>query len=814
MNDRAKDHMKDRMTDPLTLARSSARHAADRGASLAVVDGPVRWSWIDLDEHARAVAARLRAAGAGSGSRIALLAQPSAAAIAALHGIALAGAAAAPVGRGLTPVELAAAVAAIDPDLVVHDQDRAVEAVALGRPVIALEQLLTIAGGPATAETLAGGPDRPATGRPTTADTDEGAPAAIVLTSGTTGRPKAVVLSGTALRVSAEAWLAVLPPATGWVLAVGLGHVAGLGVVLRAALDGVPLVIAGPSDCEAILAALTGDLGPSHVSLVPTQLLRLLDAADAAADVAAAADAAAHAPSATPPPSLRAILLGGGPIPVALVERALAGGWPVVPTYGLSEAASAVTALPTSEAAHHPGSAGRPLPGVELRIDAADRDGIGEIVVRTPARFTGYLHDPDETAAVLTSDGWLRTGDLGRLDGDGRLTVVDRRTDRIVRGGLNIAPAEIEAVLLTHPAIADAAVVARADATWGQVPVAAIVLRPGTLDPGDEALVAHGRAHLAAAKVPVAFVRVVDLPRTASGKLRRAEVRARLSEHVGRICRPDGVFIAYRQVGAGAVPLLLLHGTLSTSKQLNGLARALAEVGDVTVIAVDRRGSGLSRLSEPEPVDIATHVADLAAVLDALGWGAAAMVGVSFGGVVALEAAARLPDRCLALVVYEPPYGAVADVRTRRVFGQVAHDTALAWRAGGSPAAAETFLRGVGGDLAWDGLSDRGRAFLADEGAGAVVDSALLGLDPGGLERIDRPVTIVTGDASDPVYQPIAASLIARIPNARHMRLPGAHHATPITDPRLFADAVAGSLRAAGLFDPPPSGVASQETMP
>ena len=813
--------MKDGVTDPLTLARSSARHAAERGASLAVVDGPVRWSWIDLHERARAVAAGLRAAGAGPGSRIALLTQPSAAAIAALHGIALMGAAAAPVGRGLTPVELTAAVAAIDPHLVVHDKDRAAEAVALGRPVIALGQLLTMAGGPATADTTAGGPDRPSACGPATADTvargpataetDEGAPAAIVLTSGTTGRPKAVVLSGTALRVSAEAWLAVLPPATGWVLAVGLGHVAGLGVVWRAALDGVPLVIVGPSDSGAILAALTGDLAPSHVSLVPTQLLRLLDAADAAADVAAAH---AYAKGATPPPSLRAILLGGGPIPVALVERALAGGWPVVPTYGLSEAASAVTALPTSEAARHPGSAGRPLPGVELRIDAADRDGIGEIVVRTPARFTGYLHDPDETAAVLTSDGWLRTGDLGRLDGDGRLTVVDRRTDRIVRGGLNIAPAEIEAVLLTHPAIADAAVVARADATWGQVPVAAIVLRPGAPDPGDEALVAHGRAHLAAAKVPVAFVRVVELPRTASGKLRRAEVRARLSEHVGRICRPDGVFIAYRQVGAGAVPVLLLHGTLSTSKQLNGLARALAEVGEVTVIAVDRRGSGLSRLSEPEPVDVATHVADLAAVLDALGWGAAAMVGVSFGGVVALEAAARLPDRCLAGVVYEPPYGAVADARTRRVFGQIAHDTALAWRAGGSPAAAETFLRGVGGDEAWAGLSDRGRAFLADEGAGAVVDSALLGLDPGGLERIDRPVTIVTGDASDPVYQPIAASLIARIPNARHLRLPGAHHAAPITDPRLFADAVVGSLRAAGLFDPPPSGIASEETMP
>ena len=168
VNDRVKDHMKDRVTGLLTLARSAARHAADRGASLAVVDGPVRWSWIDLDERARAVAAGLRAAGAGPGSRIALLARPSAGAIAALHGIALVGAAAAPVGRGLTPAELAAAMAAIDPDLVVHDQDRAVEAVALGRPVIALEQLLTMAGGRTTAETLAGGP--------AIAETDEGCP--------------------------------------------------------------------------------------------------------------------------------------------------------------------------------------------------------------------------------------------------------------------------------------------------------------------------------------------------------------------------------------------------------------------------------------------------------------------------------------------------------------------------------------------------------------------------------------------------------------------------------------------------------------
>ena len=126
-----------------------------------------------------------------------------------------------------------------------------------------------------------------------------------------------------------------------------------------------------------------------------------------------------------------------------------------------------------------PSSAGRALPGVELRIVAPDAAGIGEIEVRSAALFDGYLGDEAATAAAMTADGWLRTGDLGSLDDDGWLTVADRRTDRIVRGGENISPSEVEAVLLDHPAIADAGVVARRDAEFGHVAVAAIVLRSG-----------------------------------------------------------------------------------------------------------------------------------------------------------------------------------------------------------------------------------------------------------------------------------------------------------------------------------------------
>ncbi len=534
---------------------------------------------------------------------------------------------------------------------------------------------------------------------------DPAATALAILTSGTTARPKAAILSTAALVASAESWLAALPPATGWLLAVGLGHVAGIGVVWRAAVSGVPLVVLDRPDPAAIVAALAADPTLSHVSLVPTTLARILDATD----------------DEPPPASLRAVPLGGGPIPPALVRRALDAGWPIVPTYGLTEAGSGVTALPTDEAARHPSSAGRALPGVELRIAVPDDAGIGEIEVRSAALFDGYLGDEAATAAAVTDDGWLRTGDLGSLDGEGRLTVADRRTDRIVRGGENISPSEVEAVLLDHPAIADVGVVARRDAEFGHVAVAAIVLRPGASDPGDAALTAFCRDRLARFKVPAAFVRVDALPRTPNGKLRRADLRASLdpvapTDH--RIERTDGARIAYRTFGDGPRHVLLLHGTLSTAAQLSGLARLLAATGEMTVHAVDRRGSGASRLADPRPLDVEVHIEDLDAILDAEGVGSAALVGVSYGACVALEFAARRPGRTDAVVAYEPPYGPAADAATQDDFAAVADSTERAYQTAGAPAAAEAFMAGVAGPSAWTSLPDRaGRSSRTKAGA-------------------------------------------------------------------------------------------------
>ncbi len=695
---------------PLATRLDELAHTTPDG--LAVADGVTAWTWRELREKVRAAAIDVRA-----GTIVPFDAPASPTTVCRLLATLRAGAVAAPLPVGLTPGERAAALD------VLHDQ-------------------------------------------PPPAGTS-----VVVLTSGTTGRPKGVAHSEHSLSASALAWRAVLPEATGWVLALGLAHVAGLGVVWRAVGEGVPILIAPGADTAALLAALR-DMRISHASLVPTQLGRLLDAAAEA------------------PPNLRAIPLGGGVIPETMVQRAIAAGWPVVPTYGLSEMGSGVTALAADEAPEAPGSAGRPMPGVSLTIAEPDGEGVGEIVVAGASAFLGYLGEEPRAPGAP-----FRTGDLGRLDRAGRLSVIDRRTDRIVRGGENISPAEIEAVLLGHPAVADAGVVARRDELLGQVPVAAIVLRDDVVDPGDDALAAHCRAALAGFKVPTAFVRLDVLPRPGSGKLRRADLRALLDGMAtGGLDRPGGDRIGWRVSGDGPRTIVLFHGTLSTAQQLDRLAAALAGACGATVHALDRRGSGTGRLAEPRPLDVAVHVADVIAYLDARGIRRADLVGVSFGGVVALEVAARRPERVGSVAAYEPPYGVVVTPEMGIVFPQTREPLARAYALGGAAAAAEAFMRAVAGDDAWDQLPGRTRAFLEGEGVQAVADGALVGLDPAGLARISAPVLLMTGGASDAFYAPIADELARRLPGALRVTLDGLAHPGPIVRPDRVAGAIAAFI--------------------
>jgi len=323
--------------------------------------------------------------------------------------------------------------------------------------------------------------------RRASAERDPGAPAdgdvdvAVMHTSGTTAAPKPVVLTrGNFLASALGSAVALgLDPAERWLCPMPLTHVGGLSIPIRSAIYATTAVLHGRFETEAVLNEL---MDPGRritiVSLVPTMLARLLDAG-------------LHRP-----PTLRWALLGGGPIAPALLARAAEAGVPVAPTYGMTEACSQIATF------------GWPLAGVGLRT-ACD----GEVLVRGPI----------VSAGALAEDGWLHTGDIGRFDERGRLEIVGRKADTIVTGGENVAPAEVEAALLEHPAVADAAVHPRSDAEWGEAVVATVVLRDGaTAEP--EELRAHCAARLASFKVPKMVQFADGLPRTASGKLLRRKL--------------------------------------------------------------------------------------------------------------------------------------------------------------------------------------------------------------------------------------------------------------------------------------------------
>jgi O-succinylbenzoic acid--CoA ligase len=492
---------------------------------LAIVDGSLRWTEADLDAAAGRIGRSLARAGITPGCRVALLAGGSAGTIAAVHAVHRMGGVLVPLNRRAAPTELADQLSQTAPGALLHDAlsvnlARAAVGIAPKGPgtairLLAIATLLSADEADETDETdgPAGmfGAEASAVHRPL-ADVDSAAPATLVFTSGTTGRPKAAVLTGAVHAASAAAWAEFLlpTPTDRWLVCLPLHHVAGLGIVDRAARWGLPVVVHDRFDPAAVDAAIEAE-GISHVSLVGSMLGRLLDWR-------------AGRPA---PASLRAILLGGERTPPELVRAAALAGLPVVPTYGLTETASGVVALMPDAALERPDAAGRALPGVRVRIRMDGRDAdpgeIGEIEIRGPMVFAGYLDRPDETAAAFDGD-WLRTGDLGSIDATDILTVADRRDDLIVSGGENVYSAEVEAILRRHPEVVDAAVFGRLDDRWGAVPMAAIVVQPGA-DPTDAELAAHCRASLAGYKVPVTFVRVVAIPRTPSGKVIRRELR-------------------------------------------------------------------------------------------------------------------------------------------------------------------------------------------------------------------------------------------------------------------------------------------------
>lgn len=337
---------------------------------------------------------------------------------------------------------------------------------------------------------------------------------AVVFTSGTTGHPKGVMLSfaNHFWSAAASAFHSGINPNDRWLSCLSLCHVGGLAVLFRSCLYGSAVILHDGFSVEAVLHSLEQDR-PTLISLVPTMLYRLLEAGMGQSD-------------------LRLALLGGAAAYPDLVQRALAAGIPVAPTYGLTEAASQVATMRPEETAAKPGSVGKPLLFTTVTICGDDGPlppgTPGEIVVSGPTVMSGYLNDEEATRRALRPTG-LYTGDIGYLDEDGDLWLVDRRVDLIVSGGENVYPAEVERVLLQHPEVAAVCVVGLPHPEWGQQVAAVVVPRQkGGLEAAD--ILAFGRSHLAGYKQPRQIKFVDKLPTTGSGKIQRREVARLLNE--------------------------------------------------------------------------------------------------------------------------------------------------------------------------------------------------------------------------------------------------------------------------------------------
>ena len=332
--------------------------------------------------------------------------------------------------------------------------------------------------------------------------------AAVVLTSGSQGRPDAVLLGWRGVEHVSRATgrRLGLRSADRWLLSLSPAHVGGLAILIRAALLGHAVRIAGAFDTMRFVDLLRAGAF-THASLVPTQALRVVERLEA------------DPPGAGGAPMVRAVLLGGAAPPPTLVRRAWTVGLPVHPTYGMTQTSSQVATADAEIARTAPETVGRPLEGVHVRIDDAN----GEILVRGPSLAPGTVDGP----LALDPDGWYRTGDLGRFDGEGRLHILGRRGLRIISGGSNVDPQEVEHALAAHPAVRDACVVGIPDAEWGERVVAVVVPRQAGLDTA--ALEPHLRARLHPAKRPREIhVWTEGLPLGRTGKVDRLEVRRRV----------------------------------------------------------------------------------------------------------------------------------------------------------------------------------------------------------------------------------------------------------------------------------------------
>lgn len=483
-----------------------ARLTPDR---IAVLIDHRRRTYAELDRDVSDLVAALLQHGVSPGDRIAMLMGNGYPSTLVIHALVRIGAILVPLNARLTPVDLAWQITSSKASQLLHDRRYVALAEAVGRLIEGLavnevaeetdhRQGLTSPGSPG--------------GSSTVQRLDLNTVQSIIYTSGTTGFPKGAQITlgnlwwsaiGSALNLGNQLddrWLVCLP----------IFHIGGMSILFRSVIYGITAIVHDSFDPASVNRAIDED-GVTIVSVVSTMLQRMLDSRG----------------SRPYSPTLRCVLLGGGPAPQRLLADCASRKIPVVQTYGLTEAASQVATLPPEESLRKLGSAGKPLFPTELRIESneivAAPGEIGEILVSGPTVTTGYVDDPEATAAAIR-DGWLHTGDLGYLDDEGFLFVVDRRDDLVVTGGENVYPAEVEKVLREHPSVAEAVIVGLPDGRWGQRVAAAILTRTGT-SPSPDDIIMFCRARLGGYKVPTRIRFVAEIPRNAAGKILRRVLR-------------------------------------------------------------------------------------------------------------------------------------------------------------------------------------------------------------------------------------------------------------------------------------------------
>ena len=493
------------------IVRETAAAWPDRKA---VVSGAARATYAEIDAAASRVASGLLAAGCAPQERVGILARNSLAFIEILLGCLKAGLVALPLNWRLAAPEIAYIVRHAGARVLFCAEE--FRAAAEG----SAERLIVIEEG-------AAGPHGYAAWRDGQSGVDplaEANPADVALqmyTSGTTGLPKGVQLThegyGFALdSVRGFPW-GRLGPEDVVLTPAPFFHVNGVNPVLRTFAAGA-CVVAPPQFDPGKMLALIEEHRVTRATLAPAMIQACLESPELAArDLS----------------SLQVISYGGSPISErVLAEARRRIGCEFVQMYGLTETSGPLTFLHPED--HDPAlgrllSCGRPGPGVELAIAAPDGTPlppgeVGEVRVRTPALMKGYWRDAEATAQVVTPDGWFRTGDAGCLDEAGYLYIRDRVKDMIVSGGENVYPAEVENALLSHPAVADAAVIGVPDRKWGEAVHAVLVGQPGAVV--DEAeLLAHVRSRIAGYKVPKGVTWVEELPRNPAGKVLRRQLR-------------------------------------------------------------------------------------------------------------------------------------------------------------------------------------------------------------------------------------------------------------------------------------------------